>query len=69
MGTYNYGHMQNHFTATFFEDRPGEVQYKYYDVVQSGLYRAYARVTLGTSSSFFPLPFPRPFLLASHGLP
>ncbi|KAI4723998.1 hypothetical protein E4T49_08281 [Aureobasidium sp. EXF-10728] len=33
-GTYNWGHQQNHFTITYFEDRPGEVQFKYYDVVQ-----------------------------------
>lgn len=33
VGTYNYGHQQNHFTVTLFEDRPNYVQYKYYDVV------------------------------------
>lgn len=70
-GTWNYGHMQNHFTATFFEDRPGEVQYKYYDVVQSGMAQAYARVSIGTYLAtpaflhLISLPFPCTSLPAS----
>nr|POF02218.1 hypothetical protein CFP56_65483 [Quercus suber] len=44
VGTVNYGHMQNHFTITYFENQPGKVQFKYYDVVQSGLAQAYALI-------------------------
>ena len=36
--------MQEHFTITYFEDRPNHVQYKYYDIIQSGLYEAQAYV-------------------------
>jgi hypothetical protein len=33
-GTINYGSQQSHFTITLFENRPGYVQYRYYDVIQ-----------------------------------
>jgi hypothetical protein len=49
-GTYNYGHQQNHFTVTLFENRPGYVQYKYYDVVMQPDPSAY--VALGSPDSF-----------------
>ncbi|KAG9858240.1 hypothetical protein KCU98_g1048, partial [Aureobasidium melanogenum] len=45
-GTYNWGHQQNHFTITYFEDRPGEVQYKYYDVVMDPGPAAVAQVLI-----------------------
>jgi hypothetical protein len=50
VGTYNYGHQQNHFTITLFENRPGYVQYKYYDVVMQPGPGAY--IALSTPSSF-----------------
>lgn len=38
VGTYNWGHQQNHFSLTYFEDS-STVQYKYYDVVQGPSYQ------------------------------
>ncbi|KEQ57742.1 uncharacterized protein M437DRAFT_70548, partial [Aureobasidium melanogenum CBS 110374] len=49
VGTYRYGHQQNHFTITYFEDRPGQVQYKYYDVVQDPGPSAHAEVVISKS--------------------
>lgn len=37
--------MQQHFTLTYFENS-GTVQYKYYDIVQSGLYQAHSYVAI-----------------------
>lgn len=48
-GTLQWGHQQNHFTITYFEDRPGQVQYKYYDVVQDPGPSAYAQVVISKS--------------------
>jgi hypothetical protein len=45
-GSYEYGHQQNHYTMTYFEDRPGQVQYKYYDVVQNPDPSAFAAVSI-----------------------
>jgi hypothetical protein len=45
-GTIAYGHKQEHFTMTYFEDRPGQVQYKYYDVVQDPYPGALAAVNI-----------------------
>ncbi|KAH0378942.1 hypothetical protein KCU92_g8453, partial [Aureobasidium melanogenum] len=51
MGTVRWGHQQNHFTITYFEDRPGEVQYKYYDVVQDPGPSAYAQVVINGATT------------------
>nr|POF15324.1 hypothetical protein CFP56_42213 [Quercus suber] len=44
IGTVQFGHMQNHFTITYFENQPGKMQFKYYDVVQSALAQADASI-------------------------
>ncbi|KAH0276864.1 hypothetical protein KCU91_g3576, partial [Aureobasidium melanogenum] len=50
-GTLAWGHQQNHFTITYFEDRPGQVQYKYYDVVQDPGPSAHAEVVINGAST------------------
>ncbi|KAK6004317.1 hypothetical protein QM012_008179 [Aureobasidium pullulans] len=50
-GTVRWGHQQNHFTVTYFEDRPGQVQYKYYDVVQNPGPSAYAQVIINGATT------------------
>lgn len=32
--TISWGHQQSHITATYFEDKPNQIQYKYYDAIQ-----------------------------------
>jgi hypothetical protein len=51
VGTNNYGHQQNHFTITLFENRPGYAQYKYYDVVMQPGPSAFIAVAIGEESN------------------
>jgi hypothetical protein len=49
-GTLNFGHNQNHFTVTLFENLPGYVQYKYYDIIEDPYPNALIAVQIGGSA-------------------
>jgi hypothetical protein len=58
-GTFSYGSQQNHFTITFFENRPYYVQYKYYDVIQDPYPEALVGISLdGAQTQFIPSETP-----------
>jgi hypothetical protein len=52
-GTYQYGHQQNHFTVTLFENRPGYVLYKYYDIIMQPNPSATIAISIGSDTKYF----------------